>query len=293
MARLKTSERERLPDSAFAYIDARGRRRLPINDEAHVRNALARFERVAFEDDAARERARTRLLKAAKRYGIVPVGFITGQIRSERAARPADFKTLPTGSVTFLMTDIEGSTELLRRLGGRYSSVLSETRRLLRRAVRAAGGHEVDARGDDYFASFEQAPAALSAALAIQRMFGEHTWPDGIDVRVRTGIHGGRPTLADTGYVGLSVHTVARICAAAHGGQILVSDRTKRAMKGSMPSGVRLRSLGRHPLPGLPKEEALFQVEAKGLLSDFPPLRTDPQAAPRSPRNVRRARRRP
>ena len=182
------------------------------------------------------------------------------------------------------MTDIEGSTELLRRLGSRYSSVLSETRRLLRRAVRAAGGHEVDARADDYFASFERPPDALSAALAIQRMFGEHTWPDGIHVRVRAGIHGGRPTLDDTGYVGLSVHTVARICAAAHGGQILVSDRTKRAMKGSMPAGVRLRSLGRHPLPGLPKEEALFQVEAKGLLVDFPPLRTDPQAAPRAPR---------
>src|SRR4249919_2424850 len=116
MARLKTSERKDLPDSAFAYIDAKGRRRLPINDEAHVRNALARFERVAFEDDAARERARNRLLKAAKRYGIVPVGFITGQIRSERA-RPADRKALPTGTITFLMTDIEGSTELLRRLG--------------------------------------------------------------------------------------------------------------------------------------------------------------------------------
>jgi len=128
MARLKTSERKELPDSAFAYIDARGRRRLPINDEAHVRNALARFERVAFETDEARERARVRLLKAAKRYGIVPVGFITGQIRSERAPRPADRKALPTGSVTFLMTDIEGSTELLRRLGRRYASVLSETR---------------------------------------------------------------------------------------------------------------------------------------------------------------------
>ena len=88
MARLKTSERKGLPDSAFAYIDAKGRRRLPINDEAHVRNALPRFERVAFEDDAARDRARNRLLKAAKRYGIVPVGFITGQIRSETRIWP-------------------------------------------------------------------------------------------------------------------------------------------------------------------------------------------------------------
>jgi class 3 adenylate cyclase len=274
MARLKTSERKDLPDSAFAYIDAKGRRRLPINDEPHVRNALARFERVAFETDEARERARIRLLKAAKRYGIVPVGFITGQIRSERAPRPADRKALPTGSVTFLMTDIEGSTELLRRLGRRYPSVLSETRKVLRRAVRSSAGYEVDAHADEYFASFARASDALDAALAIQRMLGEHTWPDGVDVRVRAGIHGGRPTLTDTGYVGLSVHTVARICSAGHGGQILVSEQTKRAVKGAMPAGVRLRSLGRYPLPGLPKEESLFQVVAKGLPADFPPPRT-------------------
>src|SRR5258705_7502847 len=84
MPRLKTSKRSRLPDRAFAYIDSRGRRRLPVHDKAHVRNALARFNQVAFEDDAARERARTRLLNAAKKYGIVPVGFITGQLQSER-----------------------------------------------------------------------------------------------------------------------------------------------------------------------------------------------------------------
>ena len=274
MARLKTSERKDLPDSAFAYIDAKGRRRLPINDEAHVRNALARFERVVFEDDAARDRARNRLLKAAKLYGIVPVGSITGQIRSERAPRPADRKALPTGTVTFLMTDIEGSTELLRRLGRRYPSVLSETRRVLRRAVRASGGHEVDAHADEYFAIFKRASDALDAALAIQRMLGEHTWPDGVEVRVRAGVHGGRPTLTDTGYVGLSVHTVARICSAGHGGQILVSDWTKRALKGYLPVGVRLRTLGRHALPGLQKDEALFQVVATGLRAGFPPLRT-------------------
>ena len=170
------------------------------------------------------------------------------------------------------MTDIEGSTELLRRLGRRYPSVLSETRKVLRRAVRSSGGHEVDAHADEYFASFRRASDALDAALAIQRMFGEHTWPDGVDVRVRAGIHGGRPTLTDTGYVGLSVHTVARICSAGHGGQILVSEQTKRAVK-AMPAGVRLRSLGRHPLPGLPKDESLFQVVAKGLQADFPPPR--------------------
>ena len=274
MARLKTSERKELPDSAFAYIDAKGRRRLPINDEPHVRNALARFERVAFESDEARERARTRLLKAAKRYGIVPVGFITGQIRSERAPRPADRKALPTGSVTFLMTDIEGSTELLRRLGRRYPSVLSETRKVLRRAVRASGGYEVDAHADEYFASFERASDALDAALAIQRMLGEHTWPDGLDVRVRAG-DPRRPADPDR-------HRV-RGPVGAHGRADLLG-RTRRpdprlradqaGREGSMPAGVRLRSLGRYPLPGLPKDESLFQVVAKGLPADFPPPRT-------------------
>src|SRR5205809_4172742 len=120
MARLKVTERASLPDSAFAYIDSRGRRRLPIHDEPHVRNALARFGRVSFEDDAAEERARKRLLNAAKRYGIVPVGFITGQIRGARV-RSTAAAPLPTGFVTFLLTDIEGSTALLQHLGDRYA----------------------------------------------------------------------------------------------------------------------------------------------------------------------------
>src|SRR5881409_4222600 len=106
MSRLKTSKRARLPDRAFAYIDSRGRRRLPVHDKAHVRNALARFNQVAFENDAARERARKRLLIAAKKFGIVPVGFITGQLQSARRPAPP----LPAGFVTFLLTDIEGST---------------------------------------------------------------------------------------------------------------------------------------------------------------------------------------
>src|SRR5713226_2463461 len=104
MARLKTSKRARLPDSAFAYVDSRGGRRLPVHDKAHVRNALARFNQVAFENDPARERARKRLLNAAKKFRIVPVGFITGQFETERRhgqiqATSADAATLPTGFV--------------------------------------------------------------------------------------------------------------------------------------------------------------------------------------------------
>ena len=145
MARLSTRERAKLPDKAFAYIDGDGHRRLPIHDEAHVRAALGRFERVRFEDDAARERARRRLLNAAKKYGIVPVGFITGQLRSERNARGPDFSTFPTGTVTFLMTDIEGSTLLLRELGEDYAAVLKDVRAIIRSAVRRCGGRKVDA----------------------------------------------------------------------------------------------------------------------------------------------------
>jgi class 3 adenylate cyclase len=281
MARLRDSERAKLPDSAFAYIDSRGRRRLPINDEAHVRNALARFERVLFEDDAARERARKRLLNAAKKYGIVPVGFIDGQLRSERErvhdqiqARSTDAASLPTGFVTFLLTDIETSTALLRQLGDRYADLLSQVRGIIREAVLQAGGQEVDARGDDFFAVFDRPVAAIQAAVAIQRSLSERRWPDDLEVRVRAGIHSGRPTLTDTGYIGLSVHTAARICSVAHGGQIVVSGATRSALEGAAPAGIRFLGLGQHRLPGLTNPQTLFQVAADRLLTTFPPVRT-------------------
>jgi len=274
MPRLKASERAKLPDRAFAYIDSSGRRRLPINDEAHVRNALARFDRVVFEDEASQERARKRLLNAAKKYGIVPVGFMTGQLRRVKA-RSTGAAGLPTGFVTFLLTDIENSTTLLERLGDRYSALLNDVRAIVRRAVVAAGGREVDTRADEFFAVFERTTPAVEAAVAIQRALSERTWADGLECRVRVGIHSGRPTLTETGYIGLSVHTAARVCSSAHGGQIVVSGEAKRAMDGSVPAGVRLRSLGRHRLHGLTRPEALFQVEAEGLATEFPPPRTD------------------
>jgi class 3 adenylate cyclase len=266
MPPLGAKERAKLPDSAFAYIDSRGRRRLPIHDAAHVRNALARFSQVAFEDEGARNKARTRLLKAAKKHGIMPVGFVSAQLQPQRK--------LPKGHVTFLLTDIEGSTELLGRLDDRYAPLLADVRRLMRAAVRHAGGREVDARADDLFAVFEQAPAALEAALAIQRAMRANAWPDGVDVRVRIGVHRGRPTLTDTGYVGLSVHTAARICSAAHGGQIVVSSAVRSAVLTSLADGVSLRSLGAWRFQGLREPEDLYQVEAADLLAEFPPLRS-------------------
>ena len=260
MARLKPGKRAGLPDRAFAYVDSAGRRRLPIHDRAHVRNALARFNQVAFEDDAARERARKRLLNAAKKYRIVPVGFITGQLQSERQQVAAG---LPRGFVTLLMTDIEGSTVLLRTLGNRYGAVLKSVRTILRKAVKRSHGHEIDARADEFFAAFAEPAAALEAALAIQRELGSRASSDDVEVRVRVGIHSGRPKVTDAGYVGLAVHTTARVCSTAHGGQIVVSDATRAATVSSLPSGIRFRSLGRRRLAGLPEPEALFQLDWK------------------------------
>jgi class 3 adenylate cyclase len=266
MSPLDAKQRASLPDSAFAYIDSRGKRRLPINDAAHVRNALARFNQVVFEDDAARDNARMRLLRAAQKHGVVPIGFVRAQLHPQRR--------LPKGHVTFLLIDLEGSTALLTRFDDRYASLIAAVRRVTRAAVRQAGGREVDARADDLFAVFEEAPAAIEAALAIQRKMRTGPWPDGADVRVRIGVHSGRPTLTDTGYVGLSVHAAARICYAAHGGQIVVSSAVHSAALASLPDGVGLKSLGAFRFQGLREPEQLYQVEAAGLSTDFPPLRS-------------------
>jgi class 3 adenylate cyclase len=263
MADLRTRERAKLPDSAFAYVDSTGKRRLPIHDEAHVRNALARFNRVLFEDDAARDRARTRLLRAAKKHGIVPVGFIDGQIHPK----------LPSGQLTLLFADIEGSSRLLEELEDRYGPLVNAVRRIERAAVRRSGGHEVDARADEFFAVFERAPSAVEAADAIQRAMAAHAWPDGRAVRVRIGLHTGRPTLTPTGYQGMSVNAASRLCNCGHGGQILLS-RSVRAALAEAPQ-YELRHLGSYRLRGIPDEHDIYQLVAPGLLDAFPALRLE------------------
>ncbi|PWU17848.1 MAG: hypothetical protein C5B48_15470 [Candidatus Rokuibacteriota bacterium] len=394
MSKLDAGKRARLPNTAFAYVDARGRRRLPIHDRPHVRNALARFNQVLFENDDARERARKRLLNAAKKYGIVPVGFITGQLQSERThaaagrlvielgrhgapgeleqrlrsvlrdpalavlnwsdaagayldgagkaaplpaeedgrvvtylerqgrpmtalvhdprvledpdlaetvlaavrfvvekerlhgqiqATSTDAAALPTGFVSLLMSDIESSTALLRRLGDRYGELLNDVRGILRAAVSRSAGREIDARADEYFAVFEQPSAAIEAAAAMQRNLADRTWPDDLDVRVRIGIHSGRPTLTEVGYIGLAVHTTARVCSAAHGGQIVVSGDTMAAVGDLSPQGIRFKGLGRHRLPGLPDPVMLLQIQGKGLPSRFPAPRIGRRSASRVP----------
>lgn len=273
MPRLDPKERAGLPDRAFAYIDSRGQRRLPIHDPAHVRNALVRFGQVTFEDEPSRERARLKLLNAAKKFKIVPVGFIAGQLQTERALRPQTVE-LPSGFVTILMTDIEGSTGLVRQLGERYRQVIDEVWAILRGGVATSGGHEVEARADEFFAVFEAPRNAVDAAINLQRDLQARTWVDDLDVRVRIGIHSGYPTSTENNYIGMDVNTASRITAVGHGGQVVVSANTREAVKASSPEGVRFKALGAHKLRGLPEAMELYQVAAKGLPSTFPPLRT-------------------
>jgi predicted ATPase/class 3 adenylate cyclase len=181
---------------------------------------------------------------------------------------------LPSGTVTLLFTDIEGSTRLLHELGDRYGDALADHRRLLRESFRERDGREVDTQGDAFFVAFATASQAVAAAVATQRRLAAHRWPGGVQLRVRMGIHTGEPTLTDEGYVGVDLHRGARICAAGHGGQVLVSEATRQLLLGHEPAGVGLRDLGPYRLKDLTQPQRLYQVVADGLLAQFPPLKT-------------------
>ena len=182
---------------------------------------------------------------------------------------------LPTGTVTFLFTDIEGSTELVGKLGDAYSAAMADHRRILREAVAASNGQEVDARGDEFFAAFQRTRDAVTAALAGQRDLAAHEWPGDTPLRVRVAIHTGEPLLGESGYEGLDVHRVARICAAGHGGQVLVSQTTRNLLEAGQVPEAEFQDLGEHELRGLPRPERIFQVLAPELPAKFPPLRTE------------------
>ena len=175
---------------------------------------------------------------------------------------------LPQGTVTLLFTDVEGSTKLLHELGDAYGGVLADHRRLVRDAVAAADGYEVDSRGDEFFLAFQEAGAAASAAVALQQSLAAHDWPPGVDVRVRIGLHTGCPTIRDGAYVGMDVHRAARICQAGHGGQVLISAATREALNGEF----ELEDLGEHELPGLPDPERIYQLNVPGFPKHFPEL---------------------
>jgi class 3 adenylate cyclase len=178
------------------------------------------------------------------------------------------------GTVTFLFTDIEGSTRLLKTLGGGYGEVLGEHQRLLRAVFAAHGGQEVDSQGDSFFVAFRTAKEALAAAVDAQRDLEAQSWPEGAQVRVRMGLHTGEPKVGGERYVGIGVHRAARIGAAGHGGQVLLSSTTKELAEEDLPPGVSIRDLGERRLKDLDQRQRLYQLVIEGLASEFKPLRT-------------------
>jgi predicted ATPase/class 3 adenylate cyclase len=181
---------------------------------------------------------------------------------------------LPTGTVTLLFTDIEGSTRLLHLLGKRYSDVLAECRALMRAAFHQHHGHEVDTQGDAFFLTFARATDAVMAVVAAQRALASYPWPEGVTVRVRMGLHTGEPERSSEGYVGLDVHRAARIMSAGHGGQVLLSQVTRDLVEQSLPADISLEDLGEHRLKDLGYPNHLYQLVIAGLEASFPPLKT-------------------
>ena len=181
---------------------------------------------------------------------------------------------LPSGAITFLFTDIEGSTRLLKQLRERYSEMLAEHQRLLRAAFAAHGGYEVDTQGDSFFVAFASAREALLAAVEGQLALLSHSWPDGVQIKVRMGLHTGQAVAAEGRYTGLAVHRAARIGAAGHGGQVLVSQATQTLLEDEEEDlHIFLRDLGEQRLKDLDRPVHLYQAAADGLPESFPPLR--------------------
>ncbi|MGH2376538.1 MAG: ATP-binding protein, partial [bacterium] len=180
----------------------------------------------------------------------------------------------PARTVTFLFTDIEGSTDLIERLGDTgYAQMLAEHQRLLRAAFGAQGGREIQVHGEGFLVAFQSARSAVRSAVAAQRALSGYPWPEGASPRVRIALHTGEALSAAEGYVGLDVHRAARICSVAWGGQILLS-KTTRIVIGDLPDGVSLRDLGEQRLKDLAHPQHLFQVLVDDLPADFPPLRS-------------------
>ena len=172
---------------------------------------------------------------------------------------------LPGGTVTFTFTDIEGSTELLKRLGDDYGDVLTSHRRIVRDTFTARDGIEIDTQGDAFFFAFPRARDAVTAAVDAQRAHAAATWPQGADVRVRMGLHTGEPAIHDEGYVGLDVVRAARICTVGKGGQILLSETTRALLGSGLPDGVSVFPVGQRHLRGIDEPERVFEVAIDDL----------------------------
>jgi predicted ATPase/class 3 adenylate cyclase len=181
---------------------------------------------------------------------------------------------LPTGTITMLFSDIEGSTALLNRLGDRYGDALSAQRALLRAAITRWHGRELGTEGDSFFVVFEAAGDAVGCCLAAQRALAGHDWPDGTEVRVRMGLHSGEPARHEDGYIGMDVHRAARISATAHGGQVVMSEAARVLAEPRFAAGVSVRDLGFHRLKDISAPEHIYQLAAPGLRERFPPLKS-------------------
>jgi class 3 adenylate cyclase len=180
---------------------------------------------------------------------------------------------LPTGTVTFVFTDIEGSTKLLQELGDGYAEVSREHRRIVREAFGERDGTEIDTQGDSFFFSFPRARDAVAAAVEAQRNLASHDWPEGKRVRVRMGLHTGEPTVGDEGYLGLDVVRAARISAAGHGGQILLSETTRALVGNDLPDGSSVHDLGKQNLKDI-QHEHVYELTVDGRAGSFQPLKT-------------------
>ena len=185
-----------------------------------------------------------------------------------------DTQPLPSGTATFLFTDVEGSTRLVQALGDQFDQVLDAHHHVMRAAMAAHEGQVVGTEGDAFFVVFRSAVRAVQAALAAQEALRAHDWPPGVTVKVRMGMHTGEATLGGDNYVGIDVHRAARIAAVGYGGQVLLSETTHALVRDMLPAGIHLRDLGQHRLKDLLRPEHLYQLDETGAPQDFPPLRT-------------------
>ena len=222
-----------------------------------------------FSGRRARHRAAARSSPGSRRAILEQDASLAGPAAHERASG------VPSGTVTFLFTDIEGSTQLLNELGrDRYAEILDEHERLLRAAFAAHQGRVVDTQGDSFFVAFRTAADAVAAAVDAQRDLAAEHWPHGGAVRVRMGLHTGEPRVGEQRYVGIGVHRAARIGAAGHGGQVLLSSTTRELAEEDLPAGVSVRDLGERRLKDLDQPQHLYQLDIDGLQNEFAQLRT-------------------
>ncbi len=188
--------------------------------------------------------------------------------------------SLPAGTVTFVFSDVEGSTELLKQLGDGYGELLSEHRRIIRETFGGHGGVEIDSQGDAFFFAFARARDAATAAVEAQRAHEEHDWPDRARVRVRMGLHTGEPAVGDEGYLGLDVVRAARIAAAGKGGHVLLSEATRALLGSALPNGVSVHPMGERRLKDLDEPERVYELVIEGIEQPEPAVMPAAEAEP-------------